>query len=227
MRMNLILEILDVPGQLVSILNPIGELGANVVTIVHKREIKAEEGKAAIQIAIEGERENLQAVIDRFKEMNIALIEVDDTVRKEKLSAILYGHIIDRDLRDTVDKINAVDGLVVSDLQLKLDGELKSTALITVELDLGKRDIAYILTTIRDTNRAEMVTILTTTRDINRAGMVTILTTDIVPLLPVIIHTMTISIMTITLHVLVAAIGDPLLTTIITTGHAHCLLRHR
>ena len=54
MRMNLILEILDVPGQLVSILNPIGELGANVVTIVHKREIKAEEGKVAIQIAIEG-----------------------------------------------------------------------------------------------------------------------------------------------------------------------------
>ena len=143
MRMNLILEILDVPGQLVSILNPIGELGANVVTIVHKREIKAEEGKAAIEIAIEGERENLQAVVDRFKEMNLSLIEVDDTIKKEKLSTILYGHIIDSDLRDTVDKINAVDGLVVSDLQLKLDGELKSTALITIELDLGKRDIAY------------------------------------------------------------------------------------
>ena len=143
MRMNLILEILDVPGQLVSILNPIGELGANVVTIVHKREIKAEEGKAAIEIAIEGERENLQAVVDRFKEMNISLIEVDDTIKKEKLSTILYGHIIDSDLRDTVDKINAVDGLVVSDLQLKLDGELKSTALLTIELELGKREIAY------------------------------------------------------------------------------------
>ena len=89
MRMNLILEILDVPGQLVSILNPIGELGANVVTIVHKREIKAEEGKVAIQIAIEGERENLQAVIDKFKEMGVPLIEVDDTLRKEELSAIL------------------------------------------------------------------------------------------------------------------------------------------
>jgi ACT domain-containing protein len=143
MRMNLILEILDVPGQLVSILNPISELGANVVTIVHKREIKAEEGKVAIEIALEGERENLQAVIDKFKDMGVPLIEVDDAVKKEKLSTILYGHIIDTDLRDTVDKINAVDGLVVSDLQLKLDGELKSTALITIELDLGKRDIAY------------------------------------------------------------------------------------
>jgi ACT domain-containing protein len=143
MRMNLILEILDVPGQLVSILNPIGELGANVVTIVHKREISAAEGKAAIEIALEGERGNLQAVVDKFKEMGVPLIEVDDTIKKEKLSTILYGHIIDTDLRDTVDKINAVDGLVVSDLQLKLDGELKSTALLTIELDLGKRDIAY------------------------------------------------------------------------------------
>ena len=143
MRMNLILEILDVPGQLVSILNPISELGANVVTIVHKREIKAEEGKAAIEIALEGERENLQAVIDKFKDMGVPLLEVDDAIKKEKLSTILYGHIIDSDLRDTVDKINAVDGLVVSDLQLKLDGELKSTALITIELDVGKRDIAY------------------------------------------------------------------------------------
>ena len=120
MRMNLILEILDVPGQLVSILSPIGELGANLVTIVHKREIKAEEGKVPVQITLEGERENLQAVTDKFKEMGVNLLEVDDTIKKEKLSTILYGHIIDTDLRDSVDKINAVDGLVVSDLQLKL-----------------------------------------------------------------------------------------------------------
>ncbi len=143
MRMNLILEILDVPGQLVSILSPIGELGANLVTIVHKREIKAEEGKVPVQITLEGERENLQAVTDKFKEMGVNLLEVDDTIKKEKLSTILYGHIIDTDLRDSVDKINAVDGLVVSDLQLKLDGELKSTALLTIELDVGKREIAY------------------------------------------------------------------------------------
>lgn len=143
MRMNLILEILDVPGQLVSVLSPVGELGANLVTIIHQRETKNEEGRIPIQITLEGERENLQAVLDKFNEMNLSVIKVDDAVKKEKLSTILYGHIIDTDLRDTVDKINAVDGLVVSDLQLKLDGELKSTALLTIELDLGKREIAF------------------------------------------------------------------------------------
>lgn len=143
MRMNLILEILDVPGQLVSVLSPVGELGANLVTIIHQRETKNEEGRIPVQITLEGERENLQAVLDKFNEMNLSVIKVDDAVKKEKLSTILYGHIIDTDLRDTVDKINAVDGLVVSDLQLKLDGELKSTALLTIELDLGKREIAF------------------------------------------------------------------------------------
>ena len=35
MRMNLVLELLDIPGQLVSVLEPIGVLGANLVTVIH------------------------------------------------------------------------------------------------------------------------------------------------------------------------------------------------
>ena len=38
MRLNLVLELLDVPGQLVSVLEPISGLGANLVTVIHKRE---------------------------------------------------------------------------------------------------------------------------------------------------------------------------------------------
>ena len=121
MRMDLILEILDVPGQLVSVLSPLGDLGANLVTVIHQRENKNEKGMVPIQLTLEGERENLNAVI----------------------STILYGHIIDTDVRDTVDKINAVEGLVVSALQFKLEGELASTALLTIEMDVGKREYAY------------------------------------------------------------------------------------
>ena len=42
MRMNLVLEIKDVPGQLVSVLSPIGDLGANLVAIIHQRDVKNE-----------------------------------------------------------------------------------------------------------------------------------------------------------------------------------------
>ena len=45
MRMDLVLELLDVPGQLVSVLKPISGLGANLVTVIHKRDIKNEKGR--------------------------------------------------------------------------------------------------------------------------------------------------------------------------------------
>ena len=135
----MILEILDVPGQLVSVLSPLGDLGANLVTVIHQRENKNEKGMVPIQLTLEGERENLNAVIEKYKEMNLSIIEIDGVVRKEYFSTILYGHIIDTDVRDTVDKINAVEGLVVSALQFKL----ASTALLTIEMDVGKREYAY------------------------------------------------------------------------------------
>ena len=92
--MNLILEILDVPGQLVSVLSPLGDLGANLVTVIHQRENKNEKGMVPIQLTLEGERENLNAVIEKYKEMNLSIIEIDGVVRKEYFSTILYGHII-------------------------------------------------------------------------------------------------------------------------------------
>lgn len=142
MRMNMVLEILDVPGQLVSVLEPIGTLGANLVTIIHKRDIKNEKGMVPVQLTLEGERENLNAVIEKFKEMNISICEIDGVMRKEKFSTILIGHIIDTDVRDTVDKINAVEGLSVVGLEVKLDGEFESTAMLTIELDVGLMDLA-------------------------------------------------------------------------------------
>ena len=51
--MNLVLELLDVPGQLVSVLEPIGSLGANLVTVIHKREFKNEQGMVPVHLTIE------------------------------------------------------------------------------------------------------------------------------------------------------------------------------
>ncbi|MCQ2965019.1 MAG: amino acid-binding protein [archaeon] len=143
MRMDLVLEIMDVPGQLVSILTPIGDLGANIVTVTHRRENKNEKGMIPVQLTLEGERDNLNAVIDKFNEMDITILEKDGLVNKERFTAILYGHMIDSDVRDTVDRINSVEGLLVADLQIKLDGEDESTSLVSVEFDSGLRDLAY------------------------------------------------------------------------------------
>ena len=50
MKMDLVLELMDVPGQLVSVLDPISGLGANLVTVIHKRDSKNEKGMIHISI---------------------------------------------------------------------------------------------------------------------------------------------------------------------------------
>lgn len=139
MRINLVLELLDIPGQLISVLSPISGLGANLVTVIHKREDKNERGMIPVQITIEGEQKNLKLVIEKLEEMDITILEIDGVVRKEKLTTILIGHVIDTDIRDTMDKINAMDGAVVVDFDVKLAGESESSAMLVVESDFGQK----------------------------------------------------------------------------------------
>ncbi len=143
MRMNLVLELLDIPGQLVSVLEPIGNLGANLVTVIHKRELKNEQGMVPVHLTIEGERENLFNVIQKFEDLGISIVEMDGVVKKELISTILYGHIVDKDLRDTMDKINALKGVVIVGFDIKLDGEKESTALINIETDYGLKQFVF------------------------------------------------------------------------------------
>jgi ACT domain-containing protein len=143
MRIDLVLELLDSPGQLVKALEPISIFGANLVTVIHKRDYKNENGKVPVQLTLEGEHEDLKKVVDRFEELGFTIIEMDGVVRKESITTILFGDIVDQDLRDTMDRINELEGVVIVAFDIKLNGEEKSTALINIEADIGKKKTVF------------------------------------------------------------------------------------
>ena len=140
MRMDLVLELSDTPGQLVSSLLPFRELGANLVTVIHQRDYKNENGKIPVQITVEGERDNLEKIIESIEEMGIRILKVNGSLKTVKLSTILIGHVIDTDVRDTVDQLNAMDNVTVTTMEVKFNNEEKSSGLITVEMALGLKD---------------------------------------------------------------------------------------
>ena len=108
MRLNLVLELLDVPGQLLDALDPIGKLGANIVAVIHQRDVKTERGTVPVHITIEGDEETLKRVLNSIEETNIQIMEVDGVVRKEKITTIFIGNIIDQDLKETVTVLNSI-----------------------------------------------------------------------------------------------------------------------
>lgn len=84
MRLNLVLELLDVPGQLLDVLNPMGRLGANIVAVIHQRDVKTERGTIPVNITIEGDEETLGKVLKVLEADGIQIIQVDGILRKRE-----------------------------------------------------------------------------------------------------------------------------------------------
>ena len=140
MRLNLVLELLDIPGQLIDALEPIGRLGANIVTVIHQRDVKTERGTIPVQITIEGDKDTLDKVIKTFESQNIQIMEVDGVLRKEKIRTILIGNIVDSDVKDALNKLNDIEGVKVADFNLKIsDNPENSASKILIEADYGKK----------------------------------------------------------------------------------------
>ena len=141
MRLNLVLELLDVPGQLLDALDPIGKLGANIVAVIHQRDVKTERGTIPVHISVEGDKETLKRVLKSIEEMDIQIIEVDGVVKKEKITTILIGNIVDKDLKETIKVLNNIKGVRVADLNLKMsDNPEESASRIVIEADYGIKE---------------------------------------------------------------------------------------
>jgi ACT domain-containing protein len=141
MRLNLVLELLDVPGQLLDALKPIGRLGANIVAVIHQRDVKTEQGTVPVQITIEGDKETLNKVLDAIEASGIQIMQVDGVLRKEKITTIFIGNIVDQDLKDTVNILNGLPGVKVADLDLKMsDHPEQSASKIIIEAEYGQKD---------------------------------------------------------------------------------------
>ncbi len=140
MRLNLVLELLDIPGQLIDALEPIGRLGANIVTVIHQRDVKTERGTVPVQITIESDKDTLDKVIKALEAQNIQIMEVDGVLRKEKIRTILIGNIVDKDVKDALNRLNVIEGVKVVDFNLRMsDVPEKSASKIIIEADYGKR----------------------------------------------------------------------------------------
>ena len=140
MRLNLVLELLDIPGQLIDALEPIGRLGANIVTVIHQRDVKTERGTVPVQITIEGDKDTLDKVIKTLESQNIQIMEVDGVLRKEKIRTILIGNIVEKDVKDALNQLNNIEGVKVADFNLKIgDDPEKSASRIIIEANYGKK----------------------------------------------------------------------------------------
>lgn len=134
MKVGLDLVLKDVPGQLVKALEPVSQYGGNIISIVHMRE-EIKGGRVPVHVVVQVESENLEKIIGELERRDIWVSNVGEVKKKQKLTVMLIGHVVDTDLRDTIDRINEIKGALVLDLGLAMPHpEKESSARMDIEI---------------------------------------------------------------------------------------------
>lgn len=139
MKVDTVLQVKDVPGMLVRILEPIGRHGGNIISVTHSR---AEKDSVSVQISFKVRDESsLELIKKEFlkEKIHISSISVEGRSYyvKKTFPFILIGHVIDKDIRDTIDRINEV-GVVYNVEVVMPSPQQKSSVLMEAEVDKGK-----------------------------------------------------------------------------------------
>jgi len=136
MKIDMVLRVRDVPGMLVKALEPISGHGGNIISVTHSR---AEKDIVSVQVSFNvSDESSLEMIKKALEEQRIRVAEIKVEGRKyylrKSLSFILIGHVIDRDIQDTIDRINRVG--VVSGLEVVMPSpDDKSSVLMEAEID--------------------------------------------------------------------------------------------
>ncbi len=140
MRLKLLIELPDTPGQLINILRPLSGLGANVSTIIHEHDNKTADGKIPVHFTIDGSREILKRGIELIRNEDADIIEIDGVLQKQKQTFLLLGNISTNNVMDTIHRIDQVEDVMISSVDLNIGRDLQeSVCKVVVETSANKK----------------------------------------------------------------------------------------
>ena len=140
MRVNLEVNLRDIPGELLRVLEPIAKYGGNIVSIIHLRDrLLKPNQRVKVNLIVEvPSQKSLENIIKEIESRGIFISKVGEVKRRRIITVALVGHIVDTDLRDTIDRINDLKYALVEDVSLSMPSpEKESSAIFEISLDEG------------------------------------------------------------------------------------------
>ena len=112
------LELVDEPGELLAALHPIADNGGNLLSIYHERGNKTPRGHIPVEVDFEATEDRFEAIVDALREEGINVMQAGTERYAEEVTLLLFGHLIDTDLSDTLSRIEECASASVVDVSL-------------------------------------------------------------------------------------------------------------
>lgn len=150
MIVSMILELKDIPGQLVLALAPISELHGNIMSVVHQHEEKTPRGTIPVQVTFEIDQSILDELIEKLETSGVGVARVGEERLRSSVSVVLIGHIIHSDIGDTIDKIDKTGFAEVVDLSLSMPAIERTSSAYLVINAVGIKELKKALDVLRE-----------------------------------------------------------------------------
>lgn len=134
----------DTPGSLVKAIEPISSKGGNIQSIVHLHYLK-ENDEIPVEIIFEiKDIEALEGIKSLLNKESIKIFDINiegkKYYKKRSKTVIMIGHIIDKNIMDTIDRINEVG--MVYDLSVTMKSpEDVSVCMMKIECDESHNEL--------------------------------------------------------------------------------------
>ena len=160
MQVSMKLEMKDAPGQLVAALQPISEVGGNIIAVIHQRDEKAEGDVLGVQIVLEIQDARLNELITRIKSKGVNVVRIGKQRLLYTQTVIMIGHIMHTDIGDTVDRIDCTGFAEVTELNMVMPAINQPSSARIVIRSVGRQDMEQTMEILRTVAREKDLLII-------------------------------------------------------------------
>lgn len=159
-QVSMKLEMKDSPGQLVSALQPISEVGGNIIAVIHQRDLSSREDTLGVQIVLEIAESRLTDLVSMIKARGVNILRIGKDRLLYKQTVIMIGHLMHTDLSDTVDRIDCTGFAEVTALDLAMPAINEPSSARLIIKSVSKQDMDSALDILREVAKTKKLLII-------------------------------------------------------------------
>jgi ACT domain-containing protein len=131
MRVNVDIQLKDIPGQLIGALEPISKNDGNIRGVVHRHDMVSG-GKIAINLTFEvGNQKALDKILAEWKEKDVDVLKIDHLFETFKLDYVIVGELPPAEVKKIIEGIQAIGDVESIDIRYSVSGSKDKAALIS------------------------------------------------------------------------------------------------
>jgi ACT domain-containing protein len=143
------LEMKDSPGQLVAALQPISDVGGNIIAVIHQRDPDPDNDTLGVQIVLELPKGRLDTLVALLKEQDVHIQRIGEERLLFQRSVILIGHLMHTGFADTFDQIDSTGFAEMTELVMSMPAiNERSSSRITIKA-VSREDMEAALAILR------------------------------------------------------------------------------